>query len=87
MKYTQRTINMTINYMSKQFDMSDADINFYTKQLELLVEAVTFDFKESVQQIKINSKTHTHEINSNQSQATSTGSDGRIHSSSIQEEE
>lgn len=52
--------------MSKQFDMSDDDIEFYTKQLELLVEAVTFDFKESVQQIKINSKTYTHENNSNQ---------------------
>ena len=66
MKYTQRTINMTINYMSKQFDMSDEDIKFYTKQLELLVEAVVFDFKDEVSQIKINSKSHTHEINSNQ---------------------
>ena len=52
--------------MSKQFDMSDEDIKFYTKQLELLVEAVVFDFKDEVSQIKINSKSHTHEINSNQ---------------------
>jgi hypothetical protein len=73
--------------MSKQFAMDDRDIDFYTKQLELLVEAVTHDFKSEVQQIKINSKSHTHEINSNQSQATSTGSDGRIHSSRLQEEE
>jgi hypothetical protein len=57
---------MTINYMSKQFDMSDEDIKFYTKQLELLVEAVVFDFKDEVSQIKINSKSHTHENNSNQ---------------------
>lgn len=58
---------MTINYMSKRFDMSDDDIKFYTKQLELLVEAVVFDFKDEVSQIKFKSnQNHTHENNPNQ---------------------
>ena len=58
---------MTINYMSKRFDMSDDDIKFYTKQLELLVEAVVFDFKDEIYQIKFKpNQNHTHENNSNQ---------------------
>lgn len=53
--------------MSKRFDMSDDDIKFYTKQLELLVEAVVFDFKDEINQIKFKpNQSHTHEINSNQ---------------------
>jgi hypothetical protein len=69
MKYTQRIINNTINQMSKQFDLSDEDVVYYTKQLELLVDAVTYDFKQIIQSIEIQ-KSNTHE-NSNQGESTS----------------
>lgn len=51
--------------MSKRFDMSDEDIKFYTKQLELLVEAVMYDLKNEIHSIDINQiipkTTHTNE--------------------------
>ncbi len=55
--------------MSKQFDLSDEDVVYYTKQLELLVDAVTYDFKQIIQSIEIQ-KSNTHE-NSNQGESTS----------------
>jgi hypothetical protein len=65
MKYTQRIINNTINQMSKQFTLTNEDITHYTKQLELLVDAVVYDFKQTIQEIEINQKSNTHE-NQNQ---------------------
>jgi hypothetical protein len=87
MKYTQRIINQTMKHLLTQYNLSERDINFYNKQLELLVEAVTWDFKDTIQQININSKINLYEHNSNQNQATSTRSDGGIQSSSVSEKE
>jgi len=49
MKYTQRIINQTMKHLLSQYNLSETDISFYNKQLELLVEAVTWDFKDEIQ--------------------------------------